>query len=55
MPKIVYVGDEEAVDVPSLSRTITKGEPADVSDDEAAGLLSQPANWQPAKAAKGDS
>ncbi len=49
MPRFAYVGACDVVDVPALSRTLTRGEEFDVDDDAAAAFLAQPDNYQPAE------
>ena len=53
--KVVYVGPHiDGVAIPYGLGEISAqpGEPVEVPDDLAAGLLDQPTNWQPVKAAK---
>lgn len=52
MPQVVYCGPHDEVDVPALRLRAKPGAPIEVSDDAAASLLDQPANWQPVKAGK---
>jgi hypothetical protein len=50
MPRLVYVGPIDTVEVPLIGRTLTRGEEFDVADDDtAAALLDQPDNYQPAE------
>lgn len=54
MPKLVYVGPHEAVEVPMPNGSellVKHGETLDTTGDHAAGLLEQTSNWQPMKAA----
>ncbi len=52
MPQVVYCGPFDVVDVPAHRIAGARpGEPIEVSDEAAADLLAQAANWQPAKAA----
>jgi hypothetical protein len=47
MPSIRYKGPYDAVEVPSLNLPeVTKGDPIDVTDSQAEGLLSQESNWE---------
>lgn len=48
MPALVYVGPFDAVDVALLRATVRPGEPFEVTDAQAAALLDQPDNFQPA-------
>lgn len=48
MPKFLYVGPHDAVDV--LGQVVEQGAEIDVSSDAAKGLADQPDNWQPIKA-----
>lgn len=48
MPRIVYVGPFDQVDVPLIYGAVRPGEPFDVTDAQAALLLDQPDNFQPA-------
>ena len=51
MAKVIYVGPHiDGVYVPYGvgGLEIPRGEPTEVPDDLAAGLLDQPSNWQPA-------
>lgn len=55
MPLVMYVGPHaDGVVIPHGLGEIEAphGAPVEVPDDLAAGLLAQPSNWQPAKAAK---
>lgn len=45
MPRIVYVGPIDEVDIPLVGRSVKRGEPFDVSEDAAARLLEQPDNF----------
>jgi hypothetical protein len=55
MPEVKYVGPHvDGVVIPYGLGEIAAphGVPVEVPDDLAAGLLDQPSNWQPAKAAR---
>ena len=53
MPKIKNVSPLGALDVPLLRAVLEPGQVIDVTDDQAAALLLQPGNYEPAdKAAK---
>jgi hypothetical protein len=49
MPRYIYVGPIDAVDVPILGRTLTRGDEFDVDDDAAHLFDEQPDNYQPAE------
>jgi hypothetical protein len=49
MPRYVYVGPIDAVDVPLIGRTLTRGDEFDVDDDVAPLFDEQPDNYQPAE------
>jgi hypothetical protein len=52
---VTYVGPHDAVQLDlgdGVAVTVARGGKVTVSDELAAGLLDQPTNWQPAKAAE---
>jgi hypothetical protein len=48
VPKIVYIGPFDEVDVPAYRLRAKPEEPVEVSDEAAEALLSQPENWKAA-------
>lgn len=52
MPRLVYTGPHDAVDLPALGLACKRGEPVTVPAEAAGPLLEQAENWQRAAAAK---
>lgn len=55
MAEVIYIGPHDAVDVPAELggwQTVAKGDTLNTSDEHAASLLEQPANWAPKSAEK---
>jgi hypothetical protein len=46
VPKIVYIGPFDEVDVPAYRLRATPEQPVEVSDEAAADLLAQTENWK---------
>jgi hypothetical protein len=49
VPTVQNVSPLGDLDVPLLRRVVKAGEVVDVAVDQAAALLEQPSNWQPAR------
>lgn len=47
MPRFTYVGPFDSVELPLIRRHVKAGEDFDVTDDQAAMLAEQPANFRP--------
>lgn len=53
MPKILYIGPFDEVDVPAFRLRAEPGTPVDVSDEAAEALLAQTDNWKAAGGSTG--